>query len=73
MQEQHRAGRVPQAGMTAVVRDRRPDVGRQRQPLVASALAADQDLPGPPVDVADVGGGGFPGPQPSRASSIRIA
>ena len=43
--------------------DRRADVGGQRQPVAAAALAADRDLAAPPVDVVQAEPGDLPGPQ----------
>ena len=44
--------------------DRLADISRQRQPLLATALAAHDELAGPPVEVVEPKRGHLAGPQP---------
>ena len=71
-QEQGAAAPVA-ATVAAVVGDRLAHVDRQRQQLTAVALAGHHQLSGVPVDVVDRQGRHLAPPQPSRASTVRIA
>jgi hypothetical protein len=56
-----RAGRM---AVMQVGRDRLADVGGQRQPIAAAALAADRDLPSAPADVIEQERGDLAGAYP---------